>query len=49
MGSDELVANVNKAINKLLQDGTAEKISEKYFDANIYEDVDLLQYSTVEE
>lgn len=49
MGSDELVANVNKAINKLLQDGTAEKISEKYFGANIYEDVDLLQYSTVEE
>lgn len=49
LGSDELVANVNKAINKLLQDGTAEEISMKYFDKNIYEGVDLLQYSTVED
>lgn len=42
-GNDELVQHVNEAIKTVITNGTASKLSEKYFGKDIYEGVDFYE------
>lgn len=42
-GNDELVEHVNEAIKTIISNGTASKLSEKYFGKDIYEGVDFYE------